>query len=89
MAIGLGTQDVDGPILLVCLYGFSFRMVSADAENCCWGRSLNFGWLKVADAATDAGMVQCLLMIFLAVGADLDDLDVLPWIILVTGLFDG
>ncbi|GMH03454.1 hypothetical protein Nepgr_005293 [Nepenthes gracilis] len=50
MALGLGSQDVDGPILLVCLCGFSFSMVSADAEDCCWGRSLNFGWLKVADA---------------------------------------
>ncbi|GMH24835.1 hypothetical protein Nepgr_026678 [Nepenthes gracilis] len=35
MALDLGSQDVDGPILLVCLCGFSFSMVSADAEDCC------------------------------------------------------
>ncbi|GMH18579.1 hypothetical protein Nepgr_020420 [Nepenthes gracilis] len=32
-------------------YGpISICMVSADAEDCCWDRFLNFGWLKDADA---------------------------------------
>ncbi|GMH13959.1 hypothetical protein Nepgr_015800 [Nepenthes gracilis] len=28
----------------------SIGMVSADAEDCCWDRFLNFGWLEVANA---------------------------------------
>ncbi|GMH31723.1 hypothetical protein Nepgr_033567 [Nepenthes gracilis] len=60
-----------------CLCGNNFSRVSAEAEACCWGRmSLGSWWLNCyVILLTAAGMVQCLLMSILAVGAVLDDLD--------------